>query len=84
MSRNLNQKNGGDKREAILSSAVKVFASKGYFNSKVADIAGKIKRIAGAHSRGDGQVRRRAGHVQVSHVRRIVDRDFAAENGEQR
>lgn len=28
-----------DKREAILRSAIKVFASKGYFNSKVADIA---------------------------------------------
>ena len=29
-----------DKREAILRSAVKVFARKGFFNSKVADIAG--------------------------------------------
>ncbi|MEP6944694.1 MAG: TetR/AcrR family transcriptional regulator C-terminal domain-containing protein [Acidobacteriota bacterium] len=29
-----------DKREAILRSAIKVFAEKGYFNSKVADIAG--------------------------------------------
>ncbi len=28
-----------DKREAILRSAIKVFAGKGYFNSKVADIA---------------------------------------------
>lgn len=28
-----------DKREAILRSAIKVFAEKGYFNSKVADIA---------------------------------------------
>jgi len=28
-----------DKREAILRAAVKVFASKGFFNSKVADIA---------------------------------------------
>src|SRR5580765_3607270 len=28
-----------DKREAILRAAVKVFARKGYFNSKVADIA---------------------------------------------
>src|SRR5881394_167400 len=28
-----------DKREAILRSAIKVFANKGYFNSKVADIA---------------------------------------------
>jgi TetR/AcrR family fatty acid metabolism transcriptional regulator len=28
-----------DKREAILRAAVKVFAKKGYFNSKVADIA---------------------------------------------
>ena len=33
--------NVGDKREAILRSAIKVFARKGYFNSKVADIAGK-------------------------------------------
>lgn len=31
---------GGDKREAILRAAIKVFAAKGYFNSKVADIAG--------------------------------------------
>ncbi len=30
-----------DKREAILRAAVKVFAEKGYFNSKVADIAGE-------------------------------------------
>ncbi|MEZ5345858.1 MAG: TetR/AcrR family transcriptional regulator [Pyrinomonadaceae bacterium] len=30
-----------DKREAILRSAIHVFADKGYFNSKVADIAGK-------------------------------------------
>jgi TetR/AcrR family fatty acid metabolism transcriptional regulator len=30
-----------DKREAILRAAVKVFARKGYFNSKVADIAGE-------------------------------------------
>lgn len=30
-----------DKREAILRAAIKVFASKGYFNSKVADIAGE-------------------------------------------
>ena len=29
-----------DKREAILRAAIKVFASKGYFNSKVSDIAG--------------------------------------------
>lgn len=29
-----------DKREAILRAAIKVFAEKGYFNSKVADIAG--------------------------------------------
>ncbi len=28
-----------DKREAILRAAIKVFANKGYFNSKVADIA---------------------------------------------
>ena len=28
-----------DKREAILSAATKIFAGKGYFNSKVADIA---------------------------------------------
>lgn len=32
-----------DKHEAILRAAIKVFASKGYFNSKVADIAGKAK-----------------------------------------
>lgn len=31
----------GDKREAILRAAIKVFAGKGYFNSKVADIAGE-------------------------------------------
>lgn len=30
-----------DKREAILRAAIKVFAVKGYFNSKVADIAGE-------------------------------------------
>ena len=30
-----------DKREAILRAAVKVFAQKGYFNSKVSDIAGE-------------------------------------------
>lgn len=30
-----------DKREAILRAAIKVFASKGYFNSKVSDIAGE-------------------------------------------
>lgn len=30
-----------DKREAILRAATKVFARKGYFNSKVADIAGE-------------------------------------------
>ena len=35
--------NVADKREAILRSAIKVFARKGYFNSKVADIAGKAK-----------------------------------------
>lgn len=29
-----------DKREAILRAGIKVFASKGFFNSKVADIAG--------------------------------------------
>ena len=33
----------GDKREAILRSAIKVFARKGYFSSKVADIASKAK-----------------------------------------
>jgi TetR/AcrR family fatty acid metabolism transcriptional regulator len=31
----------GDKREAILRAATKVFARNGYFNSKVADIAGE-------------------------------------------
>src|SRR5829696_10535056 len=30
-----------DKREAILRAAIKVFAGRGYFNSKVADIAGE-------------------------------------------
>ncbi|CAN5323540.1 TetR/AcrR family transcriptional regulator C-terminal domain-containing protein [soil metagenome] len=30
-----------DKREAILRAAIKVFAGKGYFNSKVSDIAGE-------------------------------------------
>ncbi|CAN5336050.1 TetR/AcrR family transcriptional regulator C-terminal domain-containing protein [soil metagenome] len=30
-----------DKREAILRAAIKVFASNGYFNSKVSDIAGE-------------------------------------------
>lgn len=30
-----------DKREAILRSAIQVFARKGYFNSKVSDIAGE-------------------------------------------
>jgi TetR/AcrR family transcriptional regulator, fatty acid metabolism regulator protein len=30
---------GGDKREAILRAAIRVFANNGYFNSKVADIA---------------------------------------------
>src|SRR5687767_15910263 len=30
---------GGDKREAILRAATRVFAHNGYFNSKVADIA---------------------------------------------
>ncbi|MBA2606825.1 MAG: TetR/AcrR family transcriptional regulator [Acidobacteria bacterium] len=30
-----------DKREAILNAAVKVFAQKGFFNSKVADVAGE-------------------------------------------
>jgi TetR/AcrR family fatty acid metabolism transcriptional regulator len=39
--RNPKSNNGviSDKREAILRSAIKVFAQKGYFNSKVADIA---------------------------------------------
>ena len=30
-----------DKREAILRAAIKTFAKKGYFNAKVADIAGE-------------------------------------------
>src|SRR5215207_8718517 len=30
---------GGDKRERILSSAMKVFAEKGFFGAKVSDIA---------------------------------------------
>ena len=29
----------GDKREAILRAAIKVFARKGFFNAKVADVA---------------------------------------------
>ena len=32
-----------DKRESILRAAIKVFARKGYFNSKVADIASEAK-----------------------------------------
>jgi TetR/AcrR family fatty acid metabolism transcriptional regulator len=32
-----------DKREAILRAAIKVFARKGYFSSKVSDIAGEAK-----------------------------------------
>ncbi|HUF03415.1 MAG TPA: TetR/AcrR family transcriptional regulator [Aridibacter sp.] len=36
-------RSGTDKREAILRSAIKVFARKGYFNSKVSDIAGQAK-----------------------------------------
>ena len=32
---------GGDKRTAILRAAIQVFARNGYFNSKVADIAGE-------------------------------------------
>jgi TetR/AcrR family transcriptional regulator, fatty acid metabolism regulator protein len=35
----------GDKREAILRAAIKVFARKGFFNAKVADVA-KEARIA--------------------------------------
>lgn len=34
---------GSDKHETILRAAIKVFARKGYFNSKVADIASKAK-----------------------------------------
>src|SRR5512134_3468473 len=34
---------GGDKRDAILRAATKVFAQNGYFNSQVADVA----RVAG-------------------------------------
>ncbi|REJ76346.1 MAG: TetR/AcrR family transcriptional regulator [Acidobacteria bacterium] len=34
---------GTDKREKILRAAVKVFARKGYFSSKVSDIAGQAK-----------------------------------------
>ncbi|MCY7344749.1 MAG: TetR family transcriptional regulator [Pyrinomonadaceae bacterium] len=44
-SKSQNPKSNGafvsDKREAILRSAIKVFAQKGYFNAKVADIAGE-------------------------------------------
>jgi TetR/AcrR family transcriptional regulator, fatty acid metabolism regulator protein len=46
MSRNKNSAQSArtvivDKREAILRAAIKVFAEKGFFNSKVADIAGE-------------------------------------------
>ncbi len=41
MARTINQARlpSGDKREAILRAAIRVFAHNGYFNSKVADIA---------------------------------------------
>src|SRR5437763_15200563 len=39
----------GDKREAILRAAIRVFARNGYFNAKVADVA----RVAGV---ADGTV----------------------------
>jgi TetR/AcrR family fatty acid metabolism transcriptional regulator len=39
MSRSIAKPFVTDKREAILRAAIKVFAGKGYFNSKVADIA---------------------------------------------
>ena len=49
----------GDKRQAILRAAIKVFASKGYFNSKVSDIAGE----AGIAARAD--VERLAPHADA-------------------
>lgn len=36
-------KPASDKREAIIRAAIKVFARKGYFSSKVSDIAGQAK-----------------------------------------
>lgn len=39
--RTFTTKSGPGKRESILNAAVKVFAQKGYFNSKVSDIAGE-------------------------------------------
>lgn len=39
--RNVGNKSVPDKREAILRAAIKVFASNGFFNSKVSDIAGQ-------------------------------------------
>src|SRR3712207_4453559 len=47
--RSLQPSPAGDKREAILRAATKVFARSGYFNSKVADVA----RVAGV---ADGTV----------------------------
>src|ERR687896_2160521 len=47
--RSLSQAPVGDKREAILRAATKVFARSGYFNAKVADVA----RVAGV---ADGTV----------------------------
>ncbi len=38
-----------DKRAAILRAAIRVFAHNGYFNSKVADIREKLRRIALLH-----------------------------------
>lgn len=39
----ISTRSGTDKREAILRAAIKVFARKGYFSSKVSDIAGQAK-----------------------------------------
>ncbi|MEZ5307203.1 MAG: TetR/AcrR family transcriptional regulator [Pyrinomonadaceae bacterium] len=43
MARTINGKGAVERREEILRAAIKVFASKGYFNSKVADIAAQAK-----------------------------------------
>src|SRR5918999_1028030 len=43
--RSLSQAPVGDKREAILRAATKVFARSGYFNAKVADVA-KVAGVA--------------------------------------
>lgn len=42
-SADVSTRSGTDKREAIIRAAIKVFARKGYFSSKVSDIAGQAK-----------------------------------------